>query len=1348
MSQSGSPSSVPWRFRGAANAAFSGVTAIEFDRTCELLWLGDAFGHVTSFALSTPSATTSSQDEIAWSTYSSFRPFVDTPCQHIQFLHDSLIAMATNNKIRVTKRGGVTVLNYDAPTALQRRIGFFQTDYDGGAMYLAGETPGVQRITLARPDESEQTASAEGITSALRFGDDWVAVGTTGGSLSLRHPLTLEPIASIKPFASRITAVAGSGQHIWAASSERNLSNVVKVFDTRQMSEPLNVISGLQGGAAASLRVYTDHAAIERAFLVTSQGFHMLQVDAPMPTYSSVGMEGGSITAGAVTSSGIGAVLGNDKGYLLTMSNAASTEAFSIHSQPRQPPQPKAHHDNHHHAWSQNATNRGQLDSGFDYEYPEGELCSNWPSNDYMLLSAESKLKFMNIRVPQGQVMVNTWNLTRADLYAPDPKDKVNIIIPNPYPYNSDLGDDPSKVQTLLQDLRKSKRNVTRAKGETTGLYSKQEEALQACYGGSNQTAFQWGAYNPTREVIGIDNSTPESWVSPVLQSLYLCHAPHYPVRKAFVNHVCKKEYCIACEVAIIFTNMMITSSSNSTAAALGSSAASLLAPVVQPAGLLRCMTQLPLFVEAGLFVPTVDRDHAVRKIHLTQKLLLEVIDRDLRIAPEFKFIPHARPSSTNTSVAGAAVGFTAASPIMSTHLPFLAASSDGTLSPGMALSSPLTGFPMPGLPSLSTTPPLAPLLGNNPFAIPSLQQQPQAPVDLDGLMVTYFGTEFQVSSHRNAAHGGAPPADIPPRFFWEVPASAVKVDEGLQHLLKQLESYNGDPVQIKRLPPIIILLLNPEHGNLKPPSSLKFSRPPKEEFNYLLSSNVLHLAEDVDDSGLFVGHHQTGDRENFVLVNDYLVSTPQPEELLEASIPATTTHSVVLTCYALDSFRSNPKYQSKDVDATRPPNLFDTLGPLLIHDDFAAPLQKLWRPSPDGDDVAPPPFPQRFQSAITSHLDIQPGDIVAIDAEYVVLAWGNKRPDEPEWIRRQRKPHMSLARVSCILSGKDGDERTIMDDYVHTPEDVLDYVTLYSGIHEGDLDPTRSTKNLTALKATQYKLRALVDRGVRFVGHGLPQDFRVCNVVVPPSQIIDTLELFHRSGHRKLSLRFLAYLVLGERVQEDEHDSVEDARTSLRLYRKYQEAQLLGVFETLMDHIIARGHETNWYVPSSAISSPPPPASSSSAVADSSPSGLGLLSSPLEETVLTSTNDIGLEGEGGDDSDSSTTDDSSHNAARVLTLNLGVDLDGTGGANGVSSSSAAVQALLGSPGKLASGSSSTLKPTTQGDFSSHDEEDARRDANNSTTSSTNSDDQQMESDSPFIPTREPTGNREQGGDF
>ena len=58
---------------------------------------------------------------------------------------------------------------------------------------------------------------------------------------------------------------------------------------------------------------------------------------------------------------------------------------------------------------------------------------------------------------------------------------------------------------------------------------------------------------------------------------------------------------------------------------------------------------------------------------------------------------------------------------------------------------------------------------------------------------------------------------------------------------------------------------------------------------------------------------------------------------------------------------------------------------------------------------------------------------------------------------------------------------------------------------------------------------------------------------------------------------------MLGERVQEDEHDSIEDARTSLRLYRRYEEATRNGNFEALLESVFQRGAETHWYVENAA---------------------------------------------------------------------------------------------------------------------------------------------------------------------
>lgn len=39
--------------------------------------------------------------------------------------------------------------------------------------------------------------------------------------------------------------------------------------------------------------------------------------------------------------------------------------------------------------------------------------------------------------------------------------------------------------------------------------------------------------------------------------------------------------------------------------------------------------------------------------------------------------------------------------------------------------------------------------------------------------------------------------------------------------------------------------------------------------------------------------------------------------------------------------------------------------------------------------------------------------------------------------------------------------------------------------------------------------VRRLVDRGCKLVGHGLVKDFRIIDIVVPPKQVIDTVELY-----------------------------------------------------------------------------------------------------------------------------------------------------------------------------------------------------------------------------------------------
>jgi PAB-dependent poly(A)-specific ribonuclease subunit 2 len=155
------------------------------------------------------------------------------------------------------------------------------------------------------------------------------------------------------------------------------------------------------------------------------------------------------------------------------------------------------------------------------------------------------------------------------------------------------------------------------------------------------------------------------------------------------------------------------------------------------------------------------------------------------------------------------------------------------------------------------------------------------------------------------------------------------------------------------------------------------------------------------------------------------------------------------------------------------------------------------------------------------------------------------------------------------------------IDDYISIQEPIVDYLTSYSGITQEDLDPRISKHSLLPLKMAYKKLWVLLNLGCKFLGHGLKQDFRVINIHVPRSQIIDTIDLFFlKSRLRKLSLAFLAWYLLKEDIQMETHDSIEDSRTALKLYRKYLEFEDAGILEAMLQDIYRAGRDVNFKPP------------------------------------------------------------------------------------------------------------------------------------------------------------------------
>ena len=209
------------------------------------------------------------------------------------------------------------------------------------------------------------------------------------------------------------------------------------------------------------------------------------------------------------------------------------------------------------------------------------------------------------------------------------------------------------------------------------------------------------------------------------------------------------------------------------------------------------------------------------------------------------------------------------------------------------------------------------------------------------------------------------------------------------------------------------------------------------------------------------------------------------------------------------------------------------------------------------------------------------PETIVALDTEFVSLKQPEIQMNSDGERETIRPVSHAIARVSVVRGQGEEEGEAFIDDYINIKEPIVDYLTTYSGIRPGDLDPRTSKHNLVPLKTAYKKLWVLLNLGCKFLGHGLKQDFRVINLQVPKAQVIDTIELFYlKSRLRRLSLAFLTSVLLKEDIQLETHDSIEDARSALKLYRKYQEFMDAGLLEKMLEEIYKTGRATNFKPP------------------------------------------------------------------------------------------------------------------------------------------------------------------------
>lgn len=101
-------------------------------------------------------------------------------------------------------------------------------------------------------------------------------------------------------------------------------------------------------------------------------------------------------------------------------------------------------------------------------------------------------------------------------------------------------------------------------------------------------------------------------------------------------------------------------------------------------------------------------------------------------------------------------------------------------------------------------------------------------------------------------------------------------------------------------------------------------------------------------------------------------------------------------------------------------------------------------------------------------------GDLVALDAEFVCVQQEESLITSSGSKEMTCEARNALARLSIV---KCQSNEVIVDNYILPREPVVDYLTRFSGIHQGDLDPNTSPHHLVTQQEAYLKVRFLMEK-------------------------------------------------------------------------------------------------------------------------------------------------------------------------------------------------------------------------------------------------------------------------------
>ncbi|KAL6047104.1 poly(A)-specific ribonuclease [Balamuthia mandrillaris] len=1083
------------------------VTASLFDTEEELLWTGLDNGRIVSY-LVTPQL----------SKYSCFKTAAATVAGEggvRQLLNGAEgITAVTADRLYHYSTGGCLRFHFHSPEKglNDLRCGLY-TNSSRTELLLAGERPLLHLLDMTTGTLLKQvTIDSDDVGTALGFSclgrSRLLCCGGLGGQLSLLDPRSFRLEHRFDSHSCGIMSLDVKGDLVatcgWtkrAGQSYPTSDPMVKIYDLRTM-RPLPPVAFPPGAFQVKF-----HPKFSSSLFVVSQG-GQLQICEAQGEQTNIQMYqvdcgGDAVLTIDLSSTGELAVFGDSGGYIHLWADRQDMQVNSYSRATALPELPVPRH-----LPASFYDDQMSLSTSIFPELNE-QLLSDWPP------AMDFDVGLKSAKIPT-QVMNNIKKLGRLH-YAPNPRKT----------QNSQPSEHPSQQPPTCSSVTQSSRG--------TGVMAppKHYRRVEVKYYKLGMEGFNFEYYNRTK-FGGLENVYANAYTHACLQTFYFIPQ----LRMHMLNHVCREEFCLSCELGFLFHMLDICEGKSCHAS-----------------NFLRTFRHMPS--TSDLFEPTTvaatsDTVRLGRLIQRFNAFLLEQLQKESLRAPLLSSTTWG-DSSRHPPLIDQLFGST-----FSVHNCCLSCNYV-TISQVCSVTLDLM---LPPAQEENTTPhfhdPVATFCRALEHSIHKAYRQQlwcdRCALTQDHLCQMWLQDAPNVlclnfplgpnvvSFWRdlvNRQEATSSPSWFPLRFY------LVKNEQGITVREESSLTEDGNILAVYELSATIAHIYNDLESN-----------PRKRE----------HLVSHIK----IPASYSSDQRSEWYLFNDFSITTIPVEEVLQYN---TVWKLPCLLYYTrLDSVERFPV-----------PHRFNQITSDVFFLDH--PFQH--------NSINSPPRSRALTQQTIPHC----GDLLALDAEFVSLQ------TEETYLRSDGKRMIvkpgtfSLARVSVLRDHapvSDGDSNAptqieqkdhsqtsepdvFIDDYIVTYEPIAAYLTRFSGIVPGDLDPAVSPHHVTTLKDAYLKLRFLVDTGCIFVGHGLQKDFRIINIMVPPSQVRDTVDLFYLERQRKLSLRFLASHLLNTQIQTKTHCSTEDAHTALRLYRLYQSLATTGRLDDTLQNLYHIGRISNW---------------------------------------------------------------------------------------------------------------------------------------------------------------------------